>query len=243
MADPTGPATDLGTITVVGQRRTPGGSFPQRGGGGGGGGLGDDGIQQNQVSPDEPPPPLVQDPCANPETALEWNADAAAAKAVTDFVETALRENGEDGLGIREYGAWLYRRADGSVAVGPITWGDPFYPAPPSGRANVTLSYGDIRYGSIIGSIHSHNPGSFLPSTGSDNQGGDIGVLRFTQGLINDYGGDGSVARIYIVAPRLVGAGEAQTNKITVYNESNVQSAADGVEGPEVNPDAQPCPA
>ncbi|WP_298748207.1 hypothetical protein [uncultured Brevundimonas sp.] len=60
----------LPDVYVVGQRRQPGGSFPT-----GGGGSGDDGgIQQNEVSDDPNSPSPGFDPCADPATALDWNA-------------------------------------------------------------------------------------------------------------------------------------------------------------------------
>lgn len=123
MTDPNGPATELGTIYVVGQRRAPGGSFPQRGGGGGGGGSGEDGIHQNQVSQDEPPPPYVQDPCADPSLAREWNTDAAAAEAKAKFLAKAA-ELGDEELYQREFHAFLYRDSNGRVQVGGVTAGN-----------------------------------------------------------------------------------------------------------------------
>ncbi len=79
MTDPTYP----GDIFLVGQRRRPGGTFPSGGGGSGGGGQGENpGDQQNEITdPEYVPPPH---PCDNPEAALEWNADAAAAAGIQD---------------------------------------------------------------------------------------------------------------------------------------------------------------
>ncbi|WP_346927426.1 hypothetical protein [uncultured Arthrobacter sp.] len=113
--------TDLGTIYVVGQRRAPGGAFPSGGSGGGGGDDGG-GIQQNEVSDDPNSPSPGFDPCADPTTALEWNADAAAAEAKREF-ERQAAERGDDGLFSREWYAFLYEDATGRVYVGPVSAG------------------------------------------------------------------------------------------------------------------------
>lgn len=108
-------ATNLGDIYVVGQRRAPGGTFPS--GGGGGGGQGEDpGVQQNEVTdPTYVPPP---NPCDNPDAALEWNADAAAAEAAKEFARQAAARNPPETLNVREWGCYLYRAADGSIQLG-----------------------------------------------------------------------------------------------------------------------------
>lgn len=107
--------TDLGTIWVVGQRRAPGGNFPPASGTGGGGPGDDGGVHQDEVDPDgggQDGPAI--DPCASPDTALEWNADAAAAEAKREF-ERQAAERGDDGLYSREWHAFLYQDATGRV--------------------------------------------------------------------------------------------------------------------------------
>lgn len=122
MTDPT-PVDD---ISVVGQRRrTPAGSFPPSGGGGSGSAGG---IHQNQVEMEDPPPPppiQTPHPCDDPETAEEWNIDAAAAKAAKEFARLAAERTPPETLNNREWGCYIYREADGSIHLGPITWGDP----------------------------------------------------------------------------------------------------------------------
>lgn len=86
------PSTNLGDVIVTGQRRRPDNTFPDRGSDGStGGGLRDDsGTQQNEVSDDpNPMDPSPGDPCADPETALPWNADAAGAGSVDKFLQKA----------------------------------------------------------------------------------------------------------------------------------------------------------
>ena len=120
----TDPVTDLGEIAVVGQRRSNRNeAFPVIGGAGetpdppsetgetNGGGGGEGPVQP-------------RDRCATAAGALEVNADAAAAAAAKEFASRAIAQ-GED-LNTREWGAYLYRNADGSVRVGPINSGPEF---------------------------------------------------------------------------------------------------------------------
>lgn len=226
--------TNLGTIWVVGQRRAPGGSFPSAGSGGG---AGDDGgIHQLEVDPDpEDPPSSPPDPCADPATALEWNADAAAAAAAKEFARLAASRTPPEDLNTREWGAYLYRNPDGSVRIGPINFGPEFTFG---GNGTVTLIQ-DGSMNDVIGFIHSHNSGGHLPSDGNLDQPGDLQVL---DSLI---AGSGNPSiRMYIVAPSQGPAGFVPRNQINVYDQSNARSSRDSfTPGPEVNPEGQPCSA
>lgn len=78
-----------GDVWAVGQRRRPDGSFPPPGGGGGIPGD-DGGVHQDEVDPDPDDPPWSPPhPCDDPETALPWNADAAAAAAAAAMMAKA----------------------------------------------------------------------------------------------------------------------------------------------------------
>lgn len=235
----TDPTHELDEIVVQGQRRRPGGTFPAGPGGGGPGGGNSGGEHQNEVEdpgtqPYEPPP----HPCSDPEAALDWNADAAAAEAAEEIARLAALA-GEDGLNYRERGAFLFRRSDGSIGVGPIHQSDPF---DANGDAAVHLTYDGVDPNTIIGSIHSHRDGSHLPSGPSPRPeigSGDVGHFAFLQALMNNP----SQARIYIVARNQLGASQTPYNQINVYNEQNMQASQEESEvGPEVNPEAQPCP-
>ena len=220
---------------MVGQRRTPGGTFPQRSGGGSGGGSGEDGIHQNQLSPDEPPPPLVQDPCADPAMAEDWNTDAAAAEATKEFARLAAARTPPETLNDREWGAYLYRASDGLIQIGPIAFGPPFSNG---GVGTVNPSVSGLDPSTIVGSIHSHSSGNHIPSDGNEQFPGDIDHLN---GLVAFSGN--SSARLYIVAQNQGPAGFVPYNQINVHKQATAQAARSSfTPGPEVNPEAEPCP-
>lgn len=236
MTDPT-PPSQLDDIVVVGQRRQPNGLFPPASGAGGGGIPGDDGgIHQDELDPDNPgPDPSPPHPCDNPETAVDWNADAAAAEAAKEFARLAAERTPSETLNAREWGCYLYRAADGSIRLGPITWGSPFASG---GVGSVTLSSGGIDPSTIVGSVHSHGSGSHLPSDGNAQNPGDIQHL---DGLVA-FSGNPS-ARLYIVAQNQGPANFVPYNQINVYNQATARTARDNfTPGPEVNPDGAPCP-
>lgn len=228
--------TNLGDVWVVGQRRRPGGAFPGGGGGGGGGGN-TGGPQQNELEeagPEDPPPPPPH-PCDNPDTALEWNVDAAAAKAAKEFARLAGERSPPENLNDREWGAFLYRNSDGSIRIGPINSGTGFTNG---GNGSVTL----IRSGSdadIVGFVHSHRSGSHFPSDGPINPDAPADLEVF-EGLIQTTGNPD--LRMYIVAENQGPAGFRPYNQINIYNSSNAVSArANNEHGPEVNPEAKSC--
>lgn len=238
-----GPPTDLGTIYAVGQRRRPGGLFPPSSGGSGG---------SSDIPPDEAQETeedeqagggLPLPPCSDPGTALEWNADAAAAEAAKEFARMAAARMPPEDLNTREWSCYLYRAADGSVQRGPITYGDPFANG---GVGTVTPSDTGLDPATIIGSVHSHASGSHLPSTGPgpglENRG-DIGHVITTSQWVSSYGGNGSIFRGYIIAQNQGPAGFVPYNQINIYTPETVQAARDtNTPGPEVNPEAEPCP-
>lgn len=229
--------TPVDEIVVVGQRRRPGGTFPSRSGSGSGEPGGDHQIEVTD-DPGQPTPP--PDPCADPETRKEWNADAAAAEALRLMIAKANLMDGF--LGRREFGAILYRRPDGSIGIGNITWGPPFdQPDPETGRTYVELDYSGIPPASIIGSIHSHNAGSFRPSGDATGQNGDWGHYFGLRNLVLNSGGNPDTVRIYIAAQELV-TGPTVSHGLKVYDSRNKDAALAGQDGPEVNPEAQPCP-
>lgn len=234
MTDP----TPVDEIVVVGQRRRYNyETFPVSGGsGGGGGGF----IDPEEVGDGTEPPPTTPDPCADPATALEWNADAAAAEALGQMVDMANQMDGF--LGRREFGAVLYIRPDGSIGIGNITWGPPFdQPDPETGRTYVELDFSGIPPGSIIGSIHTHNAGSFLPSGDPSGLNGDWGHYNDLRTYVQGAGGNPDLVRIYVAAQNFASS-SGVTHGIRFYDNRNRTAALGGQEGPEVNPEAQPCP-
>lgn len=231
MTDP--PPTDPGDVWVFGQRRAPGGNFPPSGGAGGRGPREDGGIHQNEIGQEPEDSVTPPHPCDDPETALEWNADAAAAAAAKEFARLAAAQNPPEDLNKREWGAYLYRNADGSVRIGPINSGPEFVMG---GVGTVSLIEGGSP-GDIVGLVHSHSSGNHLPSSGNDQEPGDIQVLDATVA----YSGRSDVL-MYIVAPNQGPVGHTSYNQINVYNQSNARSARDSfTPGPEVNPNGQPC--
>jgi hypothetical protein len=178
-------------------------------------------------------PNYIADPCADPDTALEWNADATAAEATKEFARLAAEQVPPETLNDREWGAYLYRQSNGSIRLGPINHGLPFSSG---GIGSVAL----IESGppdDIIGSVHSHGSGNHLPSSGTVDQPGDMQNLT---GMIA-YTGNSSF-RMYIVAQNQGPSGFSQYNQINVYDQSNAQASRDSfTNGPEVNPNGTPC--
>jgi hypothetical protein len=216
--------TDLGEIVVVGQRRRPGESFPSGGGSGGGGSTG--GPQQNELGEVQPEdPPTTPNPCDNPETALEWNADAAAAEALRRMQADA----NDPLLDGRERSFAIYRDPlTGQIRLGNLAVG-------PNMGGEVTTDLTGINRGDVIGVIHSH-PGSGPYPSGPDR----TNFTDFWQSEIGVNGGDPSLFRIYIVGTRADPGGAARI-QIRVYNQDNLDGDAANP-GPEVNQDAEFCP-
>jgi len=117
-----------------------------------------------------------------------------------------------------------------------------------SGKAFVVLDntppYPEAIY---IGSVHTHNPGSTVLSgrREADNSlSGDQGVLESTRGYLSSIGKDPNLARLYVAANQLGGAGEPERYKIAIYNHANAERAIHDMtaEGPEADPDGEACP-
>ena len=225
MTDPNGTPYTLPPIDVVGQRRVSGGAFPQRGGGGGGGGgSGESGVHQDEVSPDEPPPPPTPDPCADSETAREWNADAAAAaglRRMQDDANDPLLDGRERSIVI------AHDPTTGVVYAGNMLVGE-------LGAGTVGWDFTGINPAHIIGLMHSH-PGSGPYPSGPDQT--DVFPAAFS--TVQNAGGDPHALRLYMVGTRADPGGPARL-QIRVYNETNL-NGDENTPGPEVNPDAQPC--
>lgn len=240
MTDPI-PPYELDEVVVRGQRRRPGGAFPA--GPGGGGGAGDGGGEhQNEVGENDPPPDQV-DPCADPATALPWNADAAGAATVAKFLLKAAEigfadaPNGLPSLLNREFGSFLVRGSGQSVSTGPVTAGPPRDQTNPNWVSTLTIDPTGVTPANYQGDVHSHPNGNPLPS-----EADWISFMASNQ-QARDAGRTGETFYMYIVAAGQNGGPPT----IRVYQDgprpaNSPNPARPTAEGPEVNPDAQPCP-
>lgn len=236
----TDPATDLGEIIVTGNRRPAGTTGPF---GGSAGGAGDgNGPHQRELDPDGEGGgghPSMDDACATAEGRLEKAADSVAAQAVALFDQLA-RLSGEDGLNYRERGAYLFLNPDGSVTLGPISVGDPFAYGGVGTTGNLDLGGRDPA--TVIGSIHSHGVGNFLPSTGPGG-GGDRGHFWGMVNMVAGAGGNASQVRMYIAAQTTPPADVPAYNAIHYYDQNNLEGdIQNGSPSVEVDPNGQPCP-
>jgi hypothetical protein len=212
---------------VVGQRRRSGGSFPS-GSGGGGGIRGDDGgVHQDEVDPDGGGPNgPAMDPCANPDTALPWNADAAAAEGLRRMQEDA----GDPLFDSRERSVVIARNPlTGQIFLGNMRVGEPF-----AGEVGFDMTGIDPAH--IIGLMHSHAGSGPYPS-GPDR----TSLFPYWAGQISQAGGNPSQLNLYMAGTRADYPGAPSRLQIRVYDETNL-SGDENNPGPEVNPDAQPCP-
>lgn len=242
----TGPPTQVDDVPVVGQRRRdPSEAFPTR-------------PDPSELSPLEQGDDQIGggdgdgpvDPCADPVTALEWNADAAAAEATLAMKDFAGASHpSETAFNEREYGAVLWEMPDGSIVLGPITFSEhTFFEAAylagqgQSARPFVAINFAPPSPSAVhLGTIHSHGLNGFIPS-GLRRDQGDQGGLTYSQTLREaSRPGSGMQARLYVVANRPGSYETPGSPKITVYEERNRDSAMSGVEGPEVNPNGIPC--
>lgn len=234
MTDP----TNVDEIVVVGQRRRyTNETFPTRGGGGGGdGGF----IEPEEVGDGTQDPTPTPDPCADPETAVPWNADAEAAASVADFLAKAALLGGTDApngtprLSNREFGRGLFRGSGSSVEGNAVTAGDPI--APGSTVATITINMDGITNYNYLGDVHSHPFGSSTPSQADWDS--FMGYNRFAREagrtdetfylyiVVVDQNGNPSSIRVYQDGPRAA---------------NSPDPARPTTIGPEVNPDAQSC--
>lgn len=234
MTDP----TNVDEIVVVGQRRRYSHeTFPSAGSGGDPNDGGTTPDVRDELDPSENPY-QVPDPCADPQTALPWNADAEAAASVADFLQAAAAlgdtRNGAAHLGNREFGRMLSRGSGSSVVGNGVSWGDP--PDPSGNVATMTIGTDGITNLNYIGDIHTHPFGTAIPSQRDwDGFLANNAIARAagrTQETfylyivtIDQYGNPSSI-RVYQDGPRAQGSPDP---------------ARPTTEGPEVNPDAQPC--
>lgn len=220
---PDAPIT-LPDVFSVGQRRRPGGAFPSGPTGSSGGGL-DGPLPQTVPDPETEAPEEGVHPCANPDTALDWQVDAAAAEALRRMQADA----NDPLLDGRERAFIIYRNpVTGQIQLGNIAVG-------PNMGGEVQADDTGINRGDIIGVIHSH-PGSGPYPSGPDR----TNFTEFWQREIAANGGDPSLFRIYLVGTRADPGGSARL-QIRVYNQSNLEGDEE-TPGPEVNPNAVPCP-
>lgn len=213
----------LPDVYSAGQRRAPGGTFPVRPGSGGG--PSDTPGRTIHQAGDDPEPSPGTDPCANPDSALEWNTDAAAAEALR-----RMQADADDPLlDGRERSFVIYRDpATGWIRLGNIAVG-------PNMGGEVTPDITGINFEDIIGVIHSH------PASGPYPSGPDrTNFVDFWQPQIAQAGGDPSLFRIYIVGTR-ADSGDPARLQIRVYNQDNLHGDEESP-GPEVNPNADFCP-
>lgn len=229
--------TPVDEIVVVGQRRRyTHETFPSRGSGGGDGGF----IEPEEVGDGTEPPPTTPDPCADPETALPWNADAEAAASVGAFLQAAALLGGNDvrngvpHLGNREFGRMLWRGSGSSVNGNDVSWGEP--PDPNGNVAAMTVDTTGINNYNYIGDIHTHPFGTGLPSE-VDWEG-----FLFNNRTARAAGRTQETFYLYIVTVDQNG----NLSMIHVYQdgpraENSPDPARPTTNGPEVNPDAQPC--
>lgn len=238
------PPGNPGDIWVTGQRRQPNGLFPRPGGGGGGGGGGDDGeTHQQEVGDEDPTPGTYVDPCSSPATGLPWNADAAGSDAVGKFLLKAAElgfadaPNGVPKLLNREFGAFLIRGSGQSVSIGPVSAGEPRDQTDPNWVSSITINAAGVTEANYQGDVHSHPNGNGLPSQADwDDFMGNNRAARasgrtdetlYMYIVVADPSGGPPTVRVYQDGPRAA---------------TSSDPARPTSEGPEVNPDAQPCP-
>lgn len=130
------------------------------------------------------------------------------------------------------------------MTFGELTFFEAQTQGVPGGRASVAIDLTSPAPGAVfLGTVHTHNMGSTRPS-GNSHTNGDLGVL--TSGIAlreSQRPGSGDQARMYIAAND---PGEYETigpTKIRIYDKTNRDAAMGEYDGPEVNPDGQPCGA
>lgn len=227
----TGPPTELGEVVVTGQRRRPDGTFPSAGPSGGGG-VGDPGgVNQNELPPDQPQPEPEPNPCAHPDSALAWNADAAAAEAAAALFAKAASLNDGSTLGNREFALNLVRGLGSHVSPQPnVSVG----PVPLPGQVpSVDLDMTGTNPGNWMGDIHNHPSGDGRLSDGEWNY--FINYLSSISATNPERRSELGHVSAYVV---VLDATSSKGYRIYAYNRDTPYD----VLGAEVNPDAQPCP-
>lgn len=230
VTDPNGDPVD--DIVVVGQRRAPKSNdpFPVRGE------TGDIPVEVPDMGdPDYEPQPVADD-CQDPEKRLEWDTDAAAARALAIFQQNA----GNPYLDNRERCMILVRNPiTGEVTPENLRVGDP-------GAGTCSFDVTGFGWENVVGLMHSHPGSGPYPSTADRDAYFRPG--NGWQAQITAAGGPSSGLRLYMagVAPDGPGGTNARF-KLLVYNQINIDRGANEVvgqqrhQGPEVNPDGVPC--
>lgn len=183
------------------------------------------GDEQQEVPEDPDAAGSPNDPCIAPETRLEWNADAAAAEALSEFYAKA-EELQDDGLYEREFGAMVYGDEFGNVWLGPITPG-------PKMAGTVVIDDTGITPGTLLGFIHTH------PSPQTEPSAGDGNLFNQYYEYVGGESGRGNLLRMYVVS-RDNSEEPNSPFRIRIYTNDSDQSSDSP--GPEVNPEGQPCP-
>lgn len=221
------PPTNPGDVWVVGQRLQPNGLFPPPPGGGGGIPGDDGGIHQDELDPDNPSPnPSPSHPCENPATAVDWNADAAAAEAKKEF-ERLAAERGDDGLYSREWHAFIYQDQNGRMYLGPVV---------PGTINSVTPDTTGMTPDNLIGFVHNHPGGTIAPS------GDDWAGFDSLYGWVAQWSSDG-VSRANQLRQYIIARDANNPNssiKIRAFDKDS--SRGSEAAGQEVNPDGEQCP-
>jgi len=93
----------------------------------------------------------------------------------------------------------------------------------------------------LIGMIHSHPVGGTVPSGENYSQDDQANLTYVQDHREYQRPGSGLEGRIYIASNSAGSYNVPGPTKINVYDHRNRDAAIAGQEGPEVNPDAQPC--
>lgn len=212
MPDPDPPTDELPGVTVTGHRRS----------------------ELTQSFPSQPPPPYVPDvaviepfppdpgPCDDPATREEYDADAAAARAMKKILQEIARKG--EVFATREYGALIYRNPDGSVDFVRLEPG-------PGGGYGPPIDISGLDPSQILGYVHSHPGGTGYPS--SADWTGTFTSL-YNQGTA--VGGDMSNLRLYII--RQISSYLDVKTEMYVYKGGDQSALTEGI---EVNPEGRPC--
>ena len=224
-----GPPAQLDDVVTTGQRRrSPTMPFPARGSSSG---IGDTPGRTIDLAGDDPePPPQQNDPCADPATALPWNADAAAAGAVAALANKAASLNDGSSLSNREFGANLYMTNTGQVEITEIDVGPE---AVVGDVPEVEILPRGTTYLNWMGDIHNHPSGDGRLSTNERNQF-NARIDRMIRDFPSRTDALALAAYVVILDP-------ASPHGYRIYAHTR-GTGADEL-GKEVNPDAVPCPS
>lgn len=220
------PTSTVDDVVITGQRRIANSTVPFPGK------DGSSGIQQNE---DTVPggdegggQVIVPSQCSAPQAKRVWNADAAAAAAISDFLARASTLGDGFTLRNREFGAALTLGPNDSVNLSTITWGDPAHPGV---TPAVTIDTTGVTNQNWMGDVHNHPSGNPLPSVGPSGDWPSF-MGNISQLELGGRSTDG-IAMYVIVQDE---AGNIKTYAYT--KDSNPNEI-----GKEVNPDAAPCPS